>query len=223
MKNLSEQNIATKVIDELREAIQSGELEPGTRLVERKLAERLGVSHIPVREALAILTQERLVERQPRRGARVAALDAAEIAEITSLRIVLEQFVAVRVQERWDAKAEKQLTKIVDGMRRAANRGDADAMFGYDRQFHDALWQLSEHHLLVEVTARLRGRLTGFLRAANRMLPAEQLSEHAEAHAEIIHALASGDPAALKPVIADHIETAAVRIGVVAQSIAVSA
>lgn len=218
LKNLSEQNISTKVLDELRESIQNGELEPGSRLIERKLAERMGVSHIPVREALAILTEERLVERQPRRGARVAALTEEDLNEITSLRIVLEQFVVLRVQERWEPKAEKRLRKIVDAMRRAAARCDADTMFSLDHEFHDALWQLSEHRLLVDVTAKLRGRMIGFLRVANKMLKPEQFRGHAETHNAIVEAIASGDRDRVNAVIAEHIGTAAVRISEVARA-----
>ncbi|WP_345763403.1 GntR family transcriptional regulator [Diaminobutyricibacter sp. McL0608] len=212
LRNLSEDNISTKVIDELRAAIQNGELEPGTRLVERKLAERLGVSHIPVREALAILTEERLIEREPRRGARVASLSRKDLAEITSLRIVLEQFVARRVQERWTAKTEKQLRKITASMTKAATLGDRDTMFELDRQFHETLWEMSEHQLLVELTARLRGRLNGFLRMANKLLEIEQMQGHSEAHIAIVEALAGDDEVLLDATIAEHIQAAADRI-----------
>ena len=159
LKGLSDQNIAEKVADELREAIQSGQLEPGERLVERKLAERLGVSHIPVREALAKLTEERLVERWPRRGARVAELDARELQEISSLRIVLEQFVCIRVQERWNETSEARLRKIVKAMVEAAEHGDSDLMFTLDRRFHELTWELSDNQLLMDMTAQLRRRL----------------------------------------------------------------
>src|SRR5690606_314708 len=111
MRTVSDQNIAEQVTDELRAAIHSGELAPGDRLVERKLAERLGVSHIPVREALTRLAEERLITREPRRGARVAALTAQDLEEIASLRTALEQFMAIRVQERWtDASAARLQT-----------------------------------------------------------------------------------------------------------------
>lgn len=216
LKNLSEQNISSKVLIELREAIQSGELEPGARLVERDLASRLGVSHIPIREALTILTEERLVERQPRRGARVATLSTNDIEEITSLRIVLEQFVGRRVQERWDADASKRLRLVVAAMKKAAERGQREKMFTLDRQFHELLWELSEHHLLMDLTTKLRGRLNGFLHVANNLLEPADLIEHAQAHEEIVDAVESGEPERLQTVIAQHIRAAASRISAVA-------
>ena len=96
LKSVPDQNVADRVTVELREAIFSGDLAPGERLVERKLAERLGTSHIPVREALTRLTQEGLVERLPHRGARVAALTSRDIAEISRLRTPPELFALDR-------------------------------------------------------------------------------------------------------------------------------
>ena len=210
--SIVDSNLSDRVIDKLREAILSGEMAPGERLIERKLADELGVSHIPVREALAILTEERLVERRPRRGARVAILSAVDRQEISSLRVVLEQFVAVRVQERWTAEADTELRRIVADMRRAAEEGDVLGMFRFDRDFHQALWDLSEHSLLVEMTAKLRGRINRFLLDANSGLEREELKEHAQSHEKIIDALAGADQDTLRDVVAEHVELAAERI-----------
>lgn len=205
-------NLSERVVDKLRESILSGEIAPGERLVERKLAAELGISHIPVREALAILTEERLVERQPRRGARVAVLSTKDLAEISSLRVVLEQFVAARVQERWTPSAEQKMRMIVVDMMHAAEEGDALRMFHFDRDFHQALWDMSDHTLLVDMTAKLRGRINRFLLDANSALEVEQLKEHAESHQGIIDALAGDDREHLRAVVAEHIEVAAKRI-----------
>lgn len=211
MRSVSDQNIAEQVADELRAAIHSGELAPGERLVERKLAARLGVSHIPLREALTRLAQERLVVREPRRGARVAALTARDLEEISSLRIVLEQFMAIRVQERWDAESAERLGAIVDAMSTAAP-GDIAEVLRQDRLFHETLADLAEHRFLDEISSQLRGRIAGFLQAANAALdPAEQ-EEHVRSHQQIIDALASGDPERARTVIAEHVTRAVERI-----------
>lgn len=213
LSNLSDENLSARVVDQLRQAILSGDLAPGERLVERKLADQLGVSHIPVRESLTILTEEHLVERRPRRGARVAVLSETDLDEISSLRVVLEQFVAVRVQERWNPDTEQRLRTIVAQMVNAAEKAeDVSRVFGFDRDFHQALWDMSEHSLLVELTARLRGRINGFLLAAVSALEPEQLKKHAESHLKIIDALAAGDPELAQAVVAEHIEVAAERI-----------
>lgn len=211
MRSVSDQNIAEQVADELRAAIHSGELAPGDRLVERKLAERLGVSHIPVREALTRLAEERLIIREPRRGARVAALTEQDLEEIASLRIVLEQFMAIRVQERWTDAAAERLQQIIDAME-SAEIGDMPEVLRQDRAFHEALAELSEHRFLTEINAQLRGRITGFISAANAALPPAEQVEHVRSHREIMEAIASGDPDAARTVIAEHVDRAFARI-----------
>ena len=94
-------SVAGRVADQLRDLIRDGAYAPGARLVERAIARELGTSHIPVREALARLAEEGLVVRLPRRGARVAELSPRLLEEISSVRVVLEQFVCRRVLERW--------------------------------------------------------------------------------------------------------------------------
>lgn len=211
MRSVSDQNIAEQVADELRAAIQTGELPPGTRLVERKLAASLGVSHIPVREALTRLAEERLIVREPRRGARVAELTATDLEEISSLRVVLEQFMAIRVQERWNEESAARLGAIVDAMAAAAP-GDIAEVLRQDRLFHETLADLAEHRFLTELSTQLRGRVAGFLRAANAALdPAEQ-AEHVRSHQLIVDAIASGDPERARQVIADHVAAAVARI-----------
>ncbi|MEB4614546.1 GntR family transcriptional regulator, partial [Leucobacter sp. M11] len=205
LNTVNEISLSEKVTVELREAIQSGQLEPGQRLIERRLAEQLGVSHIPVREALARLADEGLIEREPRRGARVAALDATELEEISSLRTVLESFVVTRVQQRWTAADETKLTRIVANMVAAAEKGNVDSVLTHDRKFHEALWEMADHGMLMAVSAQLRGRINGFLRAANAALPQDALVEHALSHEILIAAIAGGDPAAAQAAMSDHI------------------
>ncbi|MGN7977978.1 GntR family transcriptional regulator [Microbacterium sp. 22195] len=211
MRTVSDQNIAEQVADQLRAAIQSGELLPGERLVERRLAERLGVSHIPVREALTRLAEERLIVREPRRGARVAELTAQDLEEISSLRIVLEQFMAIRVQERWSDDSAKRLQDILDAME-AAPIGDMDEVLRQDRAFHEALADLSEHRFVTELNSQLRGRIAGFIQAANAALPPAEQAEHVRSHRLIYEAIAGGDPEAVRAVIAAHVTRAVERI-----------
>ena len=206
------QSMSEQIAQELRNAIQDGELKPGERLVERALAIRMGVSHIPIREALGRLAEEGLVERTPRRGARVAALSEQELREISSLRIVLEQFVAVRVQNSWTEERAEILRGIVTSMVEFSHAGDLDQMFALDRKFHETLWDFADHRMLMTTVAQLRGRINGFLRAANQALSASELAAHAASHFDVVEAIASGDERRVCLEVARHIETAAERI-----------
>ncbi|MCT9821203.1 GntR family transcriptional regulator [Microbacterium sp. W1N] len=217
MRSVSDRNIAEQVADELRAAIHSGELAPGERLVERKLADRLGVSHIPVREALTRLAQERLITREPRRGARVAELSAQDLEEISSLRIALEQLMAIRVQERWNEESAARLGAVIQAMSDAAP-GDIDEVLRQDRLFHETLADLAEHRFLDELSGQLRGRISGFLHAANAALDRAEQEEHVRSHQRIVDAIASGDPAQAQAAIAEHVTRAVERITPSAES-----
>jgi DNA-binding GntR family transcriptional regulator len=201
------------VAEHLRDGIHDGTYAPGARLVERSLATALGVSHIPVREALARLDEEGLVVRLPRRGARVAELSDAGLAEISSLRVVLEGFVVRRVQERWTIPQRLELERMVDRMVAAARRGDVVAVSDIDRRFHQRLWRIADHSILLEISAGLRGRISRFLQAATEALPPDELVRHAESHRELLQVIASGDPDAAAAAMRSHIEAAAARIG----------
>jgi DNA-binding GntR family transcriptional regulator len=207
-----EKNLSQKVFERVREAILTGELPPGSRLVERRLAEELEVSHIPVREALARLADEGLVERNARRGSRVAGLTVEDLDEISSVRVVLEQFVVVRVQERWSASAEKRLRAVVGEMMNAAATGDVDGVRDRDRIFHELLWELAEHRTLLELAAKLRGRINSFLRVATLALSRDELELHVESHAELVDAIASGVPRRARRAMEAHIATATNRV-----------
>ena len=212
LRPVSEHSLADRVAEELRRAIQNGELRPRTPLVERRLASDLGVSHIPVREALMRLVEEGLVERRPRRTARVAELTPQMLVEVSSLRVVLEQLVAERVQERWTADVESELLELVDAMVAAARLGDVTRVYDLDERFHGTLWQLADHALLLEVSTQLRGRIRRFLVAAAENLDRAELVAHAETHRELVDVLAAGTPAAARRAMRRHIEIAADRI-----------
>jgi DNA-binding GntR family transcriptional regulator len=212
LERLSDRSLADGVADRIRGAIQDGTYAPGIRLVERRIAQQLGVSHIPVREAIARLSDEGIVERLPRRGARVAQLSPRALEEISSLRIVLEQLVARRAQERLTSRDADGLRAIADRMAEAADARDVEALIDLDQRFHQRLWALADHSLLNEVTAQLRGRILAFLRAATRSLSPQELRAHAESHLTLVDAIASGDPVRAERAMEAHIELAANRL-----------
>ncbi len=207
-----EKNLSQKVFESVREAIVTGELAPGSRLIERRLAQELNVSHIPVREALARLVDEGLVERNARRGSWVASLTLGDLEEISSLRVLLEQFVAVRVQERWSESAERRMRAVVAEMQKAAAAGKIDHVRHQDRIFHETLWELAEHRTLLELAAKLRGRINSFLRAATLALSLDELELHAASHGDLLDAIASGVPRRARRAMEIHITLATKRV-----------
>jgi DNA-binding GntR family transcriptional regulator len=209
---LPDQSLADAVADRLREGIHNGEYVPGQRLVERTLSDRLGVSHIPVREALTKLEDEGLVVRLPRRGARVAELSQKGIAEVSSMRVLLEGFVVRRCCERWTPRLERDLRRLVDRMVAAAERGDAAAVLGFDHRFHERLWRQADHSILIEISSHLRGRINSFLRATIQTLSPDELVAHAMTHRDLIEIIRAGDADAAVDAMRAHIHAAAERI-----------
>jgi DNA-binding GntR family transcriptional regulator len=209
---LPDHGLADALAERLRADIQSGVYAPGDRLIERRLADRFGVSHIPLREALARLVEEGLVVRPPRRGARVASLSPRMLEEVSSLRVVLEQFAVRRLQGQITPAAREELQGIVDWMIRAAAHHDLALVHKLDQEFHEYLWRLTDHALLMEVAGQLRSRVSHFYRAAAAPLGPDGLRRHAESHQELLDVIASGDRRAAEKAMERHIQAAAQRI-----------
>jgi DNA-binding GntR family transcriptional regulator len=122
----------------LREAIATGELRPGTRLVERDISSRTGVSRGPVREALAQLEQEGLVVSHTYRGAEVLGVSQEEVEQIlVPTRVVLEQFAFRHAIPRLDSADFARLHELVEAMSTAALADDHESIVEADIQFHE--------------------------------------------------------------------------------------
>jgi DNA-binding GntR family transcriptional regulator len=128
------------------------------------------------------------------------------------MRVVLEQFAVRRLQGRFTPAARAELQAIVDRMIHAAEQHDLAQVHELDQEFHEYLWRLTDHALLVEVAGQLRGRVSHFLRAAAASLGPDGLRRHAETHQELLHVIASGDRRAAEEAMEGHIHAAAKRI-----------
>ena len=126
MSAISRTVLREQVKDILLHRIVSGELKPGERLVETRIANELGTSQAPVREALRDLELLRLVESEPFRGARVREFGDVELIEVYPVRAVLEELAAKEAATRLDGNVSV-LEREVEAMRAAAQRGDVNA------------------------------------------------------------------------------------------------
>ncbi len=209
---VEQRTLSDEAADRLRAAIRNGVLKPGTRLIERDLAERLGMSRIPIREAIQRLVDEGLARKLPHRGAQVYTPTRDEIEEISSLRVVLERFVTERVIERWQPHYEIELRQIVNAMRQAANHPDLQEVYAQDYRFHLTLWQIAEHSMMLEVLSTLRARISRFLYEANGALTSAELDMHINSHDDLIEVLRSGQQATAQDAFANHVLGAKARI-----------
>jgi DNA-binding GntR family transcriptional regulator len=187
------------VSNEIRAWILDGTFDLGSRLDQQVLAERLGVSIIPVRESLRQLEAEGLVEILPRRGAFVANLSLPQITEINRIRERLEELALRLAGPHFEAS---HLQKAADLNRRMAMmplEGQAQAWSEVNRQFHFMLYAPSDSPLLLQMINTLWDRMLLYrevnaARAVNRVHAVDE-------HAEILRNVVAGDiPAAARSV-----------------------
>ena len=180
-----------QVKDVLLERILRRELVPGERLVETRIAQELGTSQAPVREALRDLELLRLVESVPFRGARVRAVSDDDLLDVFPVRAVLEELAAKEAARKANGDV-KTLEREVAGMKAAANRGDSRKQVSHDVGFHRAVVELAGNEALlqswlvlgVEVTTAFGTYWTYFDR-----------HELVEFHLPILEAIKAGDAA----------------------------
>lgn len=203
IKNLS---IREQSLDTLREAILSGELKPGQALTETDLARQLGVSRAPIREALRILNSEGLVETIPYHGTTVSRLTRTDIEEIYSLRILLETYAMEQVIHKREAADRQRLRDIVEHMVSAGDAGDLIAVNALDRDFHDALIEMSGHRLLHAMWLMVSMKVRQIMALVNRRNT--DLTQIARMHLPLLEAMDAGDLARAKTILGLHIATA---------------
>jgi DNA-binding GntR family transcriptional regulator len=183
---------------------------------------RLGMSRIPIREALRLLIEDGLVTKIPHRGAFVFAPTELEIEEISSLRVVLERFVVERAVPRYTLEHESRLQRIVHEMRGTAFEGDFKRLYELDREFHGVLWEVADHGLLLEVVSSLRSRLNRFLYEAAIATSGFKFDLYIASHTKLLKVLSSGDVVAAQEAMTQHILSSKERILAYAAALAMN-
>jgi DNA-binding GntR family transcriptional regulator len=128
-----------RIADQIRASILGGSIAPGTQLTEMQLAERLGVSRGPVREAMQRLIQEGLLRAERHRGVFVMEVGADEVADIFIARRAIEREAAQQLPERDRSALVAKLGRIVDEMQAAQDAEDRQKVIEADLRFHEAL------------------------------------------------------------------------------------
>jgi len=149
------------VAERLRRAILRGEFKPGQRLDQNEIAELLGVSRSPVREALRTLAAEGLVEVYPHRGAVVAELSSAEFEEISIIRVMLEGMAARLAAPHID---DDRIALLKDILAELDNTTDLDRWVELNRRFHNAIYQAVHRPRLLSFIENLRITMTPYIR-----------------------------------------------------------
>ena len=147
------------VFNTLRQAILKGELAPGERLMEIQLAEKLGVSRTPIREAIRKLELEGLVLMIPRKGAEVAKISEKSLRDVLEVRRSLEELAIELACQRMSEEDMDELERVQGNFRNAIARGEAMTIAETDEQYHDVIYQGTGNDKLVQMLNNLREQM----------------------------------------------------------------
>ena len=148
--------LSDQIVDVLRDRIINGQIQPGTPLVERELAEQLGVSRIPVRDALMELETEGLVVSRSN-GRCVIELTERDIRELYQVRLALEKLAVRLAAQNACSEHCEAIKRALAEMQQAVQRGDSDTYRKSDLEIHQLLWQQAGNAHLVRILSSMVG------------------------------------------------------------------
>jgi DNA-binding GntR family transcriptional regulator len=193
--------IAERIAETIRGLIVSGDLKPGDRIVESRMARQIGVGQPTVREALVALEHQGLVVRKANQGCIVTVLTRAEISQVLRVREELERLaVDLAIEVAPDPEIRK-LIAVAEKMREAAEVRDIRRYHDFDVQFHQTLWRLSGNSVLPRLLSQTLMPLLAFLFMRNlRKNHQLEMTASAVAHVEIAEAILRRDKKAARQV-----------------------
>ena len=191
------------VFQTLRQAILTGEFKPGERLMEIALANRLGVSRTPVREAIRKLELEGLVVMIPRKGAEVAKITVSDLKDVLEVRCHLEEFAASIACDRITEDEKKELKKALLAFEEAVRDNDLQMIAQRDVEFHDVIFRATKNKRLLQIINNLREQIYRY-----RIEYIKDYDYHdvlIREHREIVKTILSGDKQAAEKKMKTHI------------------
>lgn len=197
-------NITEQVYEELKKQIVVGKIKDGERLVEDTLAAEFGVSKTPVREALARLISEKLVERIPRKGVVVRAMSYEEVVDFLEVREVLEKFAIRKAAQKVSDVDIAILKQILDESDEAAKEGDPYRYSDLDLAFHSKIIDMSDSTAIKEIIPRVYDQIRVVMRASVS-LP-NRFHNSVDEHRRILEALVESCPKAAEARMEEHIQ-----------------
>lgn len=200
--HLQSNSLTNLVQAELERMILDGELRSGAKLTESILAERLGVSRGPVREAFRMLEESGLVSTIKNRGVFVRDVPLHEALEIFEVRAAMDLYVGRKLAETATSAQTKELRQLVDAMDQAMKGDNARDYHRLNLKFHDRLLELSDNAKLTTTYRKLVNELSLFRR---QNLTPESMAISTREHKQIVKTIAAGDPEAAGQAMFRHV------------------
>ena len=191
LKRVQFQSLAEAVAQRIRAAIIAGELHPGDRLVEQKLAAILGTSQPTVREAIKDLEHQGFVRKVSNKGTYVTMLDAEDVRQILEVRLPLEALAVRRAARQLAPGAAQELERLVGEMESALGEFDRARFHRADLEFHSVIWGLAGNKYLARALSQLVTSLFAFVLAIQQK---QDFEEAVRQHRRILAALKGEAP-----------------------------
>ena len=200
-------SLSEKVYRSLRDGIAEGKYRTGDCLVEMKIAEELGVSRTPVREALKQLELEDLVSSHPNRGVVVKSFTSEDLQDVSTIRHLLEGQAAFWAAQRVSDEQLKELREVVELMEFYTAKNDIAHLVALDTRFHELIYEASGSRTIRHILASLHHNIRK-ARQSSLTLPDRAPNSLAE-HLSIYHAIEQRDAQAAKEFMEAHVAIAA--------------
>jgi DNA-binding GntR family transcriptional regulator len=182
-----------RIVEVIRQAITAGDLSPGDRIVELKLAKQLGVGNTAVREALFELERAGLVTRIPNKGSFITKMSLEDAQQVFQIRKELEGLAVELAAEHASAADLDMLQGFVDAMKTAAEASDFEHFYQNDLEFHRTLWQLSRNRYLASSLETLVVPLFAFFLIRTRVDYKVDLLGSAQRHRQLLDGIKKRD------------------------------
>jgi len=198
------------VFNTLRQAILRGELKPGERLMEIQLANKLGVSRTPIREAIRKLELEGLVLMIPRKGAEVAEITEKSLKDVLEIRRALEDLAVRLACEKITKEELKELKKAGDEFKKVLKSQDITEVAEADVRFHDVIYMATDNPKLIQLLNNFREQMYRF--RVEYLKKDEVRPQLIAEHDEIIKYITEGNKEEASRVVTRHIENQALTV-----------
>jgi DNA-binding GntR family transcriptional regulator len=192
------------VFNALRKAILTGDLKPGERLMEKQLAEKMGVSRTPIREAIRKLELEGFVVMVPRKGAQVADITEKDIQDVLEVRGSLEALAVKLASEKMGKEQLEQLKEAMKSFTEASKEQDIDQMIEKDVEFHDIIFGATQNEKLIQIINNLREQIHRYRGAYLKSF--DNVSKIGKEHQQIVDAIENKDMEKAEKIAMTHIK-----------------
>jgi len=191
------------VFDRLKEAIINGELAPGSRIIESRLANTLGISRTPIREAIHKLDRAGFLRRLSQGGFTVVSLTRDDIEEAFGIRSILESYAARLAAIKHNEKDLKPLEDKLKEYQSYLNEGEMDALHKINTEFHDMLYALSRSPKLIKMIGDLKDQIYRFRKILLSEAGMARVSD--KDHLRMLKAMKMRDPDKVESLVKEHI------------------